>query len=101
MEEYSVYKDEFSKKYCKTVKALVEMLCISEHCLYGKQLVKTTKLFDYLNDCIMDDTDGLSLRDLIFQTVWHYDLCCEKYNIRRPSEYLKALLWDEIYNFNL
>lgn len=101
IEDYLVCKDEFAKKYCRTVKALVEMLCIREHCLYGKQLVKTTKLFDYLNDCIMDDTDGLSLRDLICQTVWHYDLCCEKYNIRRHSEYLKALLWDEIYNFNL
>lgn len=101
IEEYSVCKDEFSNKYCRTVKALVEVLCISEHCLYGKQLVKTKDLFDYLNDCITDDTDGLSLRDLICQTVWHYDLCCEKYNIRRPMEYLKALLWDEIYNFNL
>lgn len=100
-EDYSVCKDDFAKKYCRTVKALVEMLCVKEHSLYGKRFVRTTDLFDYLNDCITDDTDGLSLRDLICQTIWHYDLCCEKYDIRRPTEYLKSLLWDEIYNFNL
>lgn len=100
-EDYSACIDDFSKKYCRTVKALLEMLCVKEHTLYGKQLVRTKDLFDYLNDCITDDTDGLSLRDLICQTVWHYDLCSEKYNIRRPTEYLKSLLWDEIYNFNL
>lgn len=99
--DYSACKDDFARKYCRTVKALVEMLCVKEHTLYGKQLVRTKDLFDYLNDCITDDTDGLSLRDLICQTVWHYDLCSEKYNIRRPTEYLKSLLWDEIYNFNL
>ena len=88
-------------KYCRTVKILIEMLCAEDHGIYGKQLVKTTDLFDYLNCCITEDTDGLSLRDLILQTVWHYDLCCEKYNIRRPSQYLKSLLWDEIYNFDL
>ena len=100
-EDYSACKDDFAKKYCRTVKALLEMLCVKEHTLYGRQLVRTKDLFDYLNDCITDDTDGLSLRDLICQTVWHYDLCCEKYDIRRPTEYLKSLLWDEIYNFNL
>lgn len=101
LDDYSACKDDFARKYCRTVKALVEMLCVKEHTLYGRQLVRTKNLFDYLNDCITDDTDGLSLRDLICQTVWHYDLCCEKYDIRRPTEYLKSLLWDEIYNFNL
>lgn len=100
-DDYSICDDEFAKKYCRTVRLLIEMLCITDHTLYGKQLVKTSTLFDYLNDCITQDTDGLSLRDLICETVWHYDLCCEKYNIRRPAEYLKALLWDEIKNFNL
>lgn len=99
--EYSNMKGDFARQYCKTVNLLIEMLCVNEHMIYGKHLVKTSSLFDYLNECIIDDIDGLSLRDLICQTIWHYDLCLEKYNIRRPAEYLKALLWDEIYNFNL
>ena len=99
--EYSNKRDEFSRKYCKATKALIEMLCVKEKTLYNKQLVSTDKLFDYLNDCITEDIDGLSLRDVIIQTVWHYDLCVEKYNLKKPTQYLKSLLWDEIYNFGL
>ncbi|MCH5297274.1 MAG: hypothetical protein J1E85_06350 [Ruminococcus sp.] len=99
--EYSNKNDEFSRKYCKTIKVLIEMLCEKEKSLYNKQLVSTDKLFDYLNDCITEDIDGLSLRDVIMQTVWHYDLCAEKYNIKQPTQYLKSLLWDEVYNFGL
>lgn len=100
-DEYSCKNNDFAKKYCRTVKLLIEMLCVKEHSMYGNQVIKTTVLFEYLNDCICEDIDGSSLRDLIYQTVWHYDLCGEKYNIRRPVEYLKALLWDEIHNFSL
>lgn len=99
--EYLNKIDEFSRKYRKTVNALIEMLCKDEHALYCKELVKTTELFYYLNECIIEDTDGISLRDLICQTVWHYDICSGRYNIKRPTEYLKSLLWDEIRNFNL
>lgn len=99
--EYSKSSEEFAKKYCKTVKTLVEMLCVPDHELYSKRLVNTKELFDYLNTCILDDIDGLSLRDLITQTIWHYDIANDKYVIHRPTKYLKALLWDEIYNFDL
>ncbi len=100
-EDYSSCKDDFARKYCRTVKALVEMLCVIDHAKYGNRFIKTPDLFDYLNDCIVEDIDGVSLRDLICQTVCHFDLCCDKYEIRRPAEYLKALIWDEIYNFDL
>lgn len=100
-DDYSCNTDDFSKKYCKTVKMLIEMLCITDHALYGKQSVKTSTLFEYLKDCVLDDVDGLSLRNLICETVWLYDLCCDRYNIKRPAEYLKSLLWDNIKNFNL
>ncbi len=100
-DKYASNSSDFARRYCKTVKALIEMLCIENHAMYRKQIVKTSLLFDYLNDCIIEDIDGPSLRDLICQTVWHYDLCCDRYNIGRPSEYLKALLWDEINNFEL
>lgn len=99
--DYSSCDDEFAKKYCKAVRLLIEMLCVSEHAMYGNQIIKTSALFEYLEECICEDVDGLSLRDLICQTIWHYDLCCEKYNIRQPVQYLKALLWDEIKNFDL
>ncbi len=100
-EDYSDKTDSFSRKYCKTVKALIEMLSVKEHSLYSKQIVKTTSLFNALNDCITEDNYGLSLRDLICEAVWHYDLCSQRYSIRRPTQYLKALLWDEIKNYNL
>lgn len=100
-EDYSSCKDDFARKYCRTVKALVEMLCVIDQAKYGNRFIKTPDLFDYLNDCIVEDIDGVSLRDLICQTVCHFDLCCDKYEIRRPAEYLKALIWDEIYNFDL
>ena len=99
--EYSETKTDFGNQYCKTVNLLIEMLSVSDHALYSKRLVKTTELFNCLNDCILDDLDGFSLRDLIMQTVWHYDFATGKYNIKRRSEYLKSLLWDNIYNFAL
>ncbi len=100
-DEYSNKNDKFSRQYCKTVNLLVEMLCVKEHGLYNKQLVKTSRLFDYLNDCILEDIDGLSLRDLILETVNCYDFCFSRYVIKQPAAYLKALLWDHIHNFDL
>lgn len=100
-DEYSSNTDTVSRQYCKIVKALVEMLCVKNFAVYSNRPIKTIDLFDYLNDCIDDDIDGLSLRDLILQTLWHYDLAESKYNIRNKTAYLKTLLWDEIYNFNL
>lgn len=100
-EEYFSNTDINSKQYCKIVKSLVEMLCVENFAFYAKRSVKTVDLFEYLNDCICDDNDGPSLRDLIIQTLWHYDLVESKYNIKNKTAYLKTLLWDEIYNFNL
>ncbi len=99
--EYSDSTDTESRKYCKTVKSLIEMLSVKSHARYSKQFVKTVTLFEELNDCIMDDIDGPSLRDLIMQTIWDYDIAAQIYSIKHPTEYLKALLWDEIKNFNL
>lgn len=101
IEDFSDSENEYDKKYRATVNALVEMLCVKEHTLYNKRLVITSDLFIHLNECLCKDEYGISLRDLIYEAVWHYDFCCEKYKIKRPREYLKALLCDDIYNFNL
>lgn len=101
-ENYKAKKDEFSKKYIKAVKALIEMLQEPKHCHYSNQFVKTETLMEYLNDCVTEDIWGEdSLRDLIMQVVWHYDICNEKFKIKRPFEYLKSIIWDNIRNFDL
>ena len=101
-ENYKAKKDEFSKKYIKAVKALIEMLQEPKHCHYSNQFVKTETLMEYLNDCVTEDIGGEdSLRDLIMQVVWHYDICNEKFKIKRPFEYLKSIIWDNIRNFDL
>lgn len=99
--EYFANGDETSRQYCKIVKSLIEMLCVENFATYAKHSVKTVDLFDYLNDCICEDIDGTSLRDLIMQTQWHYEAAESKYNIRNKTAYLKSLLWEEIYNFNI
>ncbi len=93
--------DSFTKLYKKAVQALIEMLCVEDHHIYAKQCVKTKDLFAYLNDCIEKEIDGCSLRDLIMEVVYHYQLVRNKYNISKPYEYLKALIWHHIKNFNL
>lgn len=91
----------FTSLYKKSVQALIEMLCVEDHHIYSKQCVKTKDLFASLNGCITKDIDGYSLRDLIMETVHHYQHADSIYNIKRPFEYLKSLLWHNIKNFDL
>lgn len=91
----------FCRRYKKIVNALIEMLCVEDHHIYAKQCVKTKDLFEALSCCITKDIDGPSLRDLIFEIVYHYDLASSTYKIAKPFEYLKSLIWHNIKNFDL
>lgn len=91
----------FCRRYKKTVNALIEMLCVEDHYIYAMQCVKTKDLFEALNCCITKDFDGYSLRDLIFEIVCHYDYASSTYQITKPFEYLKSLIWHNIKNYCL
>lgn len=102
--EFGAKTDEdilFCKQYQKTVNALIEMLCVPDMHRYSKDCVKTQNLFIALNDCVNKDVDGYSLRDLIMETIFHYQYANSLYNIAKPFEYLKSLLWHNIKNFDL
>lgn len=95
----SCYDDISDKAYRQAVDTLVEMLSTPNFAIYRKQTVRTVDLFRYVNNCIEDDLDGKSLRDLFYQVSYNFELLQTKINIRKPRQYLKAFLFDEIYNY--
>lgn len=95
------YQSTDCKLYRKIVQALIDMLCVQGSAVYNKQTVRTSTLFEYLNDCLEQDTFGLSLRDLILGVYEHYCLLRDKFTIKKPYEYIKSLLFDHIKNFEL
>lgn len=97
--ELSCYYDISDKAYRQTVDTLVEMLSVPCSAIYHKQTVRTVDLFRYVNNCIEDDIGKKSLRDLFYQVTYNFELIQNKINIRKPRQYLKAFLFDEIYNY--
>lgn len=95
----SCYDDISDRAYRQSVDTLVEMLSVPYSAIYHKQTVRTVDLFRYVNNCIEDDIGGKSLRDLFFQVTYNFELLQTKINIRKPRQYLKAFLFDEIYNY--
>lgn len=95
----SCYDDISDRAYRQAVDTLVEMLSVPYSAIYHKQTVRTVDLFRYVNNCIEDDIGGKSLRDLFFQVTYNFELLQTKINIRKPRQYLKAFLFDEIYNY--
>lgn len=95
----SCYDDIPDKAYRQAVDTLIEMLSVPNTAIYRKQSVKTVDLFRYVNNCIEDDIDGKSLRDLFYQVTHNFELLQSKINIRKPRQYLKTFLFEEIYNY--
>lgn len=95
----SCYDDIPDKAYRQAVDTLIEMLSIPNTAIYHKQTVRTVDLFRYVNNCIEDDIDGKSLRDLFYQVTHNFELLQSKINIRKPRQYLKTFLFEEIYNY--
>lgn len=95
----SCYDDITDKTYRQAVDTLIEMLSVSNTAVYRKQSVKTVDLFRYVNNCIEDDIGGKSLRDLFYQVTHNFELLQNKINIRKPRQYLKTFLFEEIYNY--
>lgn len=85
------------KLYLGIVKALIEMLSVKDFAVYNKQTVKTKDLFTTLSLCIHNN----SLKELITDTQYHFELVREKYHIHNPSSYIKVLLWQHIDNYAL
>lgn len=95
----SYYDDIPDRGYRVTVDTLIEMLSVPNSAIYRKQTVKTVDLFRYVNSCVEDDIEGKSLKDLFYQVTHNFELVQNKINIHKPRQYLKAFLFDEIYNY--
>lgn len=106
VEDYEQEQTEGAKLYCTAVKALCEMATCQSSQTYHKRTTTQEALITEINQCICDDENIYggnckSLRDLIYNSILCYTSAVEKFNIRNKINYLKAIIYDNILNFNL
>ena len=101
---------EYQRVYCNAVNALIDMLC-QPQARYAKENVNKERLFRLLNNCIENDITATydnsgyvpaynySIRDLIIMVVDNFNIAVQKYIVKNPKMYIKALIWDNIKNY--
>lgn len=99
-------QNQDARLYCKAVEALCEMATCRSSQTFNKRTTTHHAFISALNDCVCDDIDFYeqdcsSLRDLIFNSIYCYDIAIDKFNVRNKTNYLKAIIFDNIINFNL
>ena len=108
MTDYSAYQsyvayenDTYSRLYCKVVDLLCDMATTNTTQTYNKTTVSQRTLIYSINNCITKHgiAKANSLCDLISDTLLNYEEASKEYEIRNCSNYLKALLFDNITNF--
>lgn len=106
--DYSAYQsyvayenDIYSRLYCKAVDLLCDMATTNTTQTYNKTTVSQRTLIYSINNCITKHgiAKANSLCDLISDTLLNYEEASKEYEIRNCSNYLKALLFDNITNF--
>lgn len=100
---------QFAKTYCVVVDTLIEMLG-HESGMYLKNRVSKKQMIKALNLCIEDDycevkgynpDCDFSLRDLIHQIIWNYEIAKDKYEINNSYLYLRSIIWNNIRTYPL
>ena len=99
----------YRRDYLRVVNFLLEMAVETNTQKYGKNYVTKNQIISSLNNCLEEDPSleeygfnsayDFSLRDLIFDIVYHYRIAEGKYDIRNPKKYLKSIIWDDINNY--
>lgn len=100
-QSYVAYENDiYSRLYCKAVDLLCDMATNTTQ-TYNKTTVSQRTLIYSINNCITKHgiAKANSLCDLISDTLLNYEEASKEYEIRNCSNYLKALLFDNITNF--
>ena len=78
-------------------RCLIDLLCSdAKDFKYHGRLLSRSQLIDMLSLLRPEEISGV-----IQETVYHFEICKEKYKIYEPVEYLKTLLVQHIENFSL
>lgn len=86
--------NNYKRLYNMTVTCLSEMATERVDKKYRGITVSAWQVIEKINLCLEDDEIGLTIRDFLYEFLFHYEHTKNMFEISKPIPYMKSMLWD-------